>query len=636
MRATSVPRAQGPRRVSRRSRADLDESVGCGVPTSDVRRTPGASSQRRWNHPLAFGRSQARRVPAEKCSWIVLTRGGQIGDEQDVPPILTAKPQPERKSKVRPIAVATLDGTSPEGLPAGRPTVDAERARSRRRTARTNISAERQATARAVVVDDGARKSSGAYYTGNVVVQSLVRWAVVEKTDRMLDPSCGDGRFLVAHPNSVGVEQDPAAAAVVHERVPGSLIHQGDFFAWASDTLERFDCAAGNPPFIRYQRFAGEVRNAALRLCAKHGADFSSLTSSWAPFIVATASLLRTGGRMAFVVPAEIGHAPYALPLLRYLAQNFAHVQLVAVRKKLFPDLSEDCWLLYADGFGRAATHFLLSPVDEFEFMSAPPTSGVRISIEEWRRWNGRLRPFLLPDGARMLYRSVADAPGVRRLGDIAKVGIGYVTGDNDFFHLRPSEAARLGVSPKFLHPAVRNGKALTGRAVTEQTVADWKERDEPVLLLRLNAQNEVPRAVQQYLDTSRGRAARVTYKCRNRTPWYVVPDVTVPDAFLSYMSSDGPILVANEAGCVGTNSVHVVKLTGRMKAERLQALWRQRFTKLSCELEGHPLGGGIFKVEPREAQRVVLPERRTFSQSEELLIENGIQVMQRWRHFGT
>ena len=51
----------------------------------------------------------------------------------------------------------------------------------------------------------------------------------------------------------------------VHQRVPGSLIHEGDFFAWAARTNERFECAAGNPPFIRYQRFSGEVRRQAYR-----------------------------------------------------------------------------------------------------------------------------------------------------------------------------------------------------------------------------------------------------------------------------------------------------------------------------------------------------------------------------------
>jgi hypothetical protein len=49
---------------------------------------------------------------------------------------------------------------------------------------------------------------------------------------------------------------------------------------------------------------------------------------------------------MAFVVPAEIGHAPYSAPVLEYLAAHFEVVHVIAYRDKLFPELSEDCWLL--------------------------------------------------------------------------------------------------------------------------------------------------------------------------------------------------------------------------------------------------------------------------------------------------
>jgi hypothetical protein len=111
-------------------------------------------------------------------------------------------------------------------------------------------------------------------------------------------------------------------------------------FTWARNTNERFECATGNPPFIRYQMFKGAVREAALKLCADIGAEFTGLTSSWAPFLAVTASLLKPGGRMGFVVPAEIGHAPYASPFLEYLVEKFSLVQVVAVRRKLFPDLS--------------------------------------------------------------------------------------------------------------------------------------------------------------------------------------------------------------------------------------------------------------------------------------------------------
>ena len=76
---------------------------------------------------------------------------------------------------------------------------------------------------------------------------------------------------------------------------------------------------------------------------------------------------------MAFVAPAEIGHAPYAAPLLEYLVRHFEVVHVVAVREKLFPQLSEDCWLLYADGFGGSTEEIRFTPRDRFHPSREPP-----------------------------------------------------------------------------------------------------------------------------------------------------------------------------------------------------------------------------------------------------------------------
>ncbi|MCY2987472.1 MAG: N-6 DNA methylase [Planctomycetota bacterium] len=126
------------------------------------------------------------------------------------------------------------------------------------------------------------RKLAGAYYTPSETASSLVCWVLRKPTDRLLDPACGDGQFLQFHDNRVGVEQDAIAAARARLRAPGATVHDEDFFAWAKRTPERFDCAAGNPPFIRYQRFSGKTRQRALDLCQSLGARFSSLSSSWA------------------------------------------------------------------------------------------------------------------------------------------------------------------------------------------------------------------------------------------------------------------------------------------------------------------------------------------------------------------
>jgi adenine-specific DNA-methyltransferase len=480
------------------------------------------------------------------------------------------------------------------------------------------------------------QKLTGAYFTPEHLVEALVCWAVRAESDRLLDPSCGDGRFIAAHSSAVGIEQEPESAEAARARAPSALVHESDFFQWAEATHERFECCAGNPPFIRYQHFNGDVRKRALELCARHGAHFTGLTSSWAPFLVAAASLLKPGGRMAFVVPAEIGHAPYAAPLLEYLVKNFKTVQVIAVREKLFPQLSEDCWLLYTDGFGGCTSEIQFNAVDRFGWAARPPTYGLRISVTEWReRWNRRLRAYLAPSACRELYAEQIEAHSAARLGDFASIGIGYVSGDNDFFHLRPSEAERWGIPTAFLHPSVRNGRVLPKGQITRSTVNAWRRDDQQMLLLRLHQTASLPLSVERYLDSDPGKKAREAYKCRTRAPWYAVPDVQIPDFVLTYMSGRSPQLVHNAAGVTCTNTVHSIRIRDRKFAEQMLPSWDSPFVQLSCELEGHPLGGGMLKLEVREAARVRFAgDNVEFDRAAINTIGDGVTEMRRWRHY--
>ncbi|MCM3874669.1 MAG: hypothetical protein ND895_28585 [Pyrinomonadaceae bacterium] len=479
-----------------------------------------------------------------------------------------------------------------------------------------------------------AAKLIGQFYSPEGVASTLVNWLAPSATDRLLDPSCGDGRFISLHRNSVGVDVSAISCVQARLRAPWATIHESNFFEWAKGTSERFDCIAGNPPFIRYHNFSGTLRRQALELCAQNGAKFSALTSSWAPFLVVAAGLLRPGGKMAFVVPAEIGHANYSATLLDFLITHFERVVVVAIKEKIFSDLSEDVWLLFATGKGGKARFVELAALEKFVASPSLPANMKKISVRALRENRMRLRRFILPDSILDYYANLPEKGRVVDFGSIARIGIGYVTGANDFFHLRPSEAKRLRIPDSLLKVSVRKGDQLRSRHVDSKCVESWIQADEPVMLLDLNGLKSLPSAVRNYLDSEAGRGAKRTYKCSNREPWYAVPDVFEPDAFLSYMSGKRPHLVGNRAGCVCTNSVHAVRLKRRMSLDRLVQAWEHPVCSLSIELEGHPLGGGLLKIEPGEANRIllVLGEDPKNNYDYELL-KRGIDIAQSWRH---
>lgn len=497
------------------------------------------------------------------------------------------------------------------------------------------------------------RKRNGAYYTPDGVAGMLVRWAVRSPGDRLLDPSCGDGRFLVSHGNSVGVERTPEAVGKAKERAPRAQVCQAEFFAWAERAHgagERFDCVVGNPPFIRYQTWGRDVRTSALALCRRFGVAFSGLTASWAPFLAVSANLLRPGGRMAFVVPAAFGHAPYAGPLVEHLVARFQSVRIVAVRRRLFPRLSEDCWLLFADGFGGSTGEMRFGAADAIRKFDVPPSTPVRVAVAEWRNsWNRRLRPYLVGDRVRSRYLAVAgradalvlasNGEGAReptlpaRLGTVASISLGYVSGANGFFHLTPSEASKARIPSTLLQATVRSARVLPQGELTQQAVDSWRRSDEPMLLLRIPKGAEVPARVQRYLESDAGVRAREAYKCRHRSPWYSVPDVRVPDFFLTYMAGRAPHLVKNAVGATCSNALHGVKLRlPALSDAALLSAWQSPLTRLSCELEGHALGGGVLKLEPREAARVILSNPMPPGSSSEL--EEAVSVLRLWRHY--
>ncbi len=340
---------------------------------------------------------------------------------------------------------------------------------------------------------------------------------------------------------------------------------------------------------------------------------------------------------MAFVVPAEIGHATYSSPLLDYLVGHFATVHIVAVRSKLFPKLSEDCWLLYADGRGGRSTEIRFSALERIEAMKEPPRQYVAVSVKEWRTlWGRRLRPFIMSPRARALYREAAEDRRSKKLGELGRIGIGYVTGANDFFHLRPSQAEKSGVPGAVLYPTVRNSRALPSHRVNMATVERWRRMDAPMWLLHLSRDMELPDSIHRYLDTAAGKAARQAYKCRTRDPWYVVPDVRIPDFFLAYMSGRTPSLVRNDARCACTNSVHGLQLEPGVSTHQIESLWNDPFVQLSCELEGHPLGGGMLKLEPGEAARIVLPAPAFLTRVDAQIVNDAIANMRAWRHYAS
>jgi len=94
------------------------------------------------------------------------------------------------------------------------------------------------------------------------------------------------------------------------------------------------------------------------------------------------------------------------------------------------------------------------------------------------------------------------------------------------------------------------------------------------------------------------------------REPWHVVPGVVIPDAFLTYMSHQVPRLVLNTAGATCSNNLLCVRVDSSKTWEMggVVTSFYNSATMLSAERSGRHYGGGVLKLEPSEAGRILLP----------------------------
>lgn len=146
-----------------------------------------------------------------------------------------------------------------------------------------------QRTSAAGAADPLRRKQLGSWYTPPDLVDAVVREAVFAGARSVLDPACGDGRFLHATglPEQMGVDIDPTTEFVHDDALRRD---------WGE---RRFDVVVGNPPFLN-QLSTRTTRGGRSTFGGGPYADAA------AEFLALAMRLTRPGGRVGLVLPQSL------------------------------------------------------------------------------------------------------------------------------------------------------------------------------------------------------------------------------------------------------------------------------------------------------------------------------------------
>ncbi|AUX42436.1 hypothetical protein SOCE26_038680 [Sorangium cellulosum] len=467
------------------------------------------------------------------------------------------------------------------------------------------------------------RKARGAFFTPSELATFLASWAVRTPKDRILEPSCGEASLLLAagrqllarggRTTLVGLDvHEPSIAAakqLLRDEKLRADLRVADFFDEAPEP--RFDVVIGNPPYIRYQSFSGKDRAKAQRAALAQGVRLSGLANAWAAFVVHAASFLRKGGRLALVLPASLLSVNYAAPVRRFLLDRFKAVKLVMFEERVFPDVLEEVVLLLAEGEGPTSRFDLLQVRDLEELGSIQGPSGASprpwTPIDADDKWTEAL----LPSGAAGIYSELASGVGFKTLGDWGDTDLGMVTGNNQFFTLTATQVAELGLrESETVRISPPGSRHLRGLVFSDRTFDEMAREGSRVYLFYPD-KDRPSKAAKRYIELGESQGIHKAYKCAVRSPWWRVPTVRIADLFLTYMNHDVPRLVHNNASVAHLNSIHGVTLSRgnrELGADLLPIAMLNSLTMLGAELVGRSYGGGILKVEPKEADLLPMP----------------------------
>lgn len=473
-----------------------------------------------------------------------------------------------------------------------------------------------------------ARKARGAYYTPTAIATFLSNWAIGGRPSAaVLDPTCGDGAFLqaagralralgVAEPRLAGIDIDQEALRQTVERLRvdelTATLVRSSFFDVTTDTPEsnwlEADAVVGNPPFIRYHGHVGETRAAANRAALAQGVELSGLASAWAACLVHAAHFLGPRGRLGMVLPAELLTVNYAAPVRDWLRRRFGRVALVTFKRLQFDALA-NVVLLLAEGEGGTDCVHVAHVLDAHELEGLDPFSIGREVALNGEKWSS----LLLTDKQVAAYRREVEA-FVALEAEYGRVELGTVTGANGFFVISEETRREFGLTEEQVERVSPPGSKHLERLAF--TTADWellRDDGKPVWLFR-PAPEDQSAAVEAYKRVGEERDIPDRYKCRIRPQWWRPPMTDPPDFFFTYMSHRFPRLVANDASVSFLNSMHGLHLDEGAPSFVRHALplaMLNSLTLVGAELGGRSYGGGILKLEPREAALLPVPARR-------------------------
>jgi len=468
-----------------------------------------------------------------------------------------------------------------------------------------------------------ALREKGQFWTPFWLAKVMAAWVTELRPKTLFDPAVGPGTFFGG-----------ARAAGYTGRCEGYELHEisfdGDRLGLSPNDLSRvvvgdfigaqlsraFPAIVSNPPYIRHHRLSDE-RKAELRQIAERvlGFPLDGRVGLHVYFLLKCLEYLASGGRLAFLLPADVCEGISSRPFWNRLCERFRLEAVLTFDESAAPFPKVD----------TNAMVFLISnntPLDSIRWIRVRKRDSEAI-VRSLRNMKIENRD----NTALTCYKrklTEALATGLSRpprtalshgtpLSHFARIVRGIATGANEFFFLTNEQITEFGLEKRYFVRAIGRTRDCRDDTLRTSTLAALEAQARPTWLLNLDGtpKERLPTRLRSYLVAGEKQKLNERALIQGRRPWYKMERRTPPPILFAYLGRRACRFILNEA--------RVVPLTGFLcvypwdtRHDAVRKLWRALNHPATLEnlaFTGKSYGGGALKVEPRQLDTLEIPK---------------------------
>ncbi len=398
------------------------------------------------------------------------------------------------------------------------------------------------------------RKALGQFFTPPPVADFMVRWVLGSGRSCIFDPAFGLGAFHQAAMRAgcesfAGSEIDPEILRAwrAGNGTDGIRVANEDYLTKWGRQHTNVVC---NPPYMRFQRFVN--RNEVLASFSREmNRKLSGYTNTASAFLLKSLAELDGAGRLAYLMPLEFLNAGYGTVVKEQLLSMGRLRAVISLRceQEVFPEVVTSAGILLCDAArpSQDVDFHVVRTLDALDgVLDRHPVTRVRArNLAPGDKWlsflNARRRPVRR-----------ADTVTISHYGHFSR---GIATGANEFFVLRPSRAADLGLRSTETVPCITRSQQVGGPLFDHAALDSLLKGDAPVLLLKLGA--EPSAGALRYLREGEAQGFHRRYLTRTRRPWYRTESRRISPLLMGVFSRGGYKIVRNHAGALNLTCFH-------------------------------------------------------------------------------